>query len=306
MRRLADAPTAAVEAQLARGLHLDFGAAAARVRSDAPGLAEAVKAVYGAFPLGQDEPFADLSVSLQRASGVRRYLGRQVEFFIDGALPFEPFPADTHLPLLEWGMNWCLAERLNQHLLLHAGVVERDGRALVLPALPGSGKSTLTAALALSGWRLLSDEFGVVRLDDGRLLPMLRPTALKNESIDLIAQRFPGATIGPRFPRTRKGTVAHLAPTADTVARRHAPATPALVVFPKFAAGSDTLVEPLAKARAFAKLSTNAFNYGLLGPRAFDAVGAIVDACPCYRLRYGALDAALAETDRLFRAHTSH
>jgi predicted ATPase len=33
-------------------------------------------------------------------------------------------------------------------------VVERDGHALILPAMPGSGKSTLTAALVQRGWRL--------------------------------------------------------------------------------------------------------------------------------------------------------
>ncbi|MBK9234594.1 MAG: hypothetical protein IPO19_00450 [Rhodoferax sp.] len=34
--------------------------------------------------------------------------------------------------------------------------------SLVMPAIPGSGKSTLTAGLSLSGWRLLSDEFGAL------------------------------------------------------------------------------------------------------------------------------------------------
>ena len=100
---------------------------------------------------------------------------------------WSPFPLDTPLPLLEWGTNYVIATRLFCYLLLHAGVVERGGRAIVMPALPGSGKSTLTAALTLRGFRLLSDEFGVVRLGDARLLRMLRPLALKNESIDVIA-----------------------------------------------------------------------------------------------------------------------
>ena len=47
---------------------------------------------------------------------------------------------------------------MNDLLLLHAGV-ERDGLALICPP-SWSGKSTLTAALSLRGWRLLSDEFG--------------------------------------------------------------------------------------------------------------------------------------------------
>ncbi len=151
---------------------------------------------------------------------MRGYVRPQCELLCDGVRELEPFPLDTPLPLLEWGTNYALATRLFCYLLLHAGVVERGGRAIVMPAMPGSGKSTLTAALTLRGFRLLSDEFGVVRLSDARLLRMLRPLALKNESIDVIQRFEPTAVIGPRFPKTHKGTVAHLAPLA--IARRRA------------------------------------------------------------------------------------
>ena len=40
-------------------------------------------------------------------------------------------------------------------------------RALLLPAYPGAGKSTLAASLAARDWRLLSDEFGCRHADGG-------------------------------------------------------------------------------------------------------------------------------------------
>jgi len=43
-------------------------------------------------------------------------------------------------------------------LALHAGVLYRDGSALLLPAPSGSGKSTLVAALVQRGWTYGSDE----------------------------------------------------------------------------------------------------------------------------------------------------
>jgi len=43
-------------------------------------------------------------------------------------------------------------------IALHAGVLYRDGRALLLPAPSGSGKSTLVAALVQRGWTYGSDE----------------------------------------------------------------------------------------------------------------------------------------------------
>jgi HprK-related kinase A len=223
----------------------------------------------------------------------------------DAAVLFEPFPAATHLPLLEWGLNYLLAQRLNHRLLLHAGVVEFGGRAVVMPALPGTGKSTLTAALAASGARLLSDEFGVVGLDDGLLHPLVRPVSLKNASIDVIAGFAPDAVLGPRFPGTRKGTVAHLAPDAHSHAHRHTPAAPGLVLFPRYVPDGALSVEPMPKARAFAKLAVNSFNYELLGPDGFEAVGRLLQASDVFRLAYGRLDEALAAIRELAQARSA-
>lgn len=300
MRTLAEWSDDEVAAALAGGgLALDFGAARARLRADVPGLARAVRRVYGAFAHDADARFFEVTAALRRRAGPRRWLAPQIEFVADGEVLFEPFPAATHLPLLEWGMNLLYAQRLGHALLLHAGVVARGDRAVVLPALPGSGKSTLTVALALSGFRLLSDEFGVVGLRDGLLHALLRPAALKEASIEAIARYAPHAVLGPRFPGTRKGTVAHLAPDAASVAARHVPARPALLLFPQFVPGASVRVEPLTRARAFAKLAANAFNYEMLGPDGFDAVGDLVARSRAALLDYGDLAAAVAAVGTL-------
>jgi HprK-related kinase A len=297
---LGELPVGEVERLLRReGLGLAFGPARVRLRSEVAALAPALQCVYGAYPVEAPGGFYDVSARLAPAGGLRRFVRPQVSFWLDGDSPFEPFPADTHLPLVEWGINWAIAMRLNHYLLLHSGVVERGGRAVLLPAFPASGKSTLTAALANRGYRLLSDEFGVVRLADAWLLPMPRPVALKNESIAIIRAFAPQAVIGPEFPKTRKGTVAHLAPDAASVEARHEAAAPALIVFPKYTAGLGVELAAVPKARAFAQLSVNAFNYELLGPAGFDAVGSIVARCDCYQLRFGDLEAAIAEIGRL-------
>jgi hypothetical protein len=296
-------PEAELERALRRdGLGIDFGAVRVRVQSDVGALPPVLRKVYGAFPVVDADGFFDVSARLAHVRGIRRFVGPQVNLSLDGESPFEPFPADTHLPLLEWGVNWAIALRCNQHLLLHAGVVERGGRAVVLPALPASGKSTLTAALASRGYRLLSDEFAVVRLGDAMLLPMPRAVALKNASIEIIRAFAPDAVLGPEFPKTRKGRVAHLAPNEAAAAGRGVAAAPALVVFPQYTPGATAQAECFPKARAFAKLSVNSFNYELLGPAGFDAVGALITRCDCYRLAFGDLDAAIAEIGRLLDA----
>jgi HprK-related kinase A len=285
------------EALSGPGLWIDFGAASVRVQGDSSCLATQLQAVYADFPFVTHAPWADLHVQIRRATGARRWIRPQVVLRSDGRQPFEPFPAGSPLPLFEWGCNWMIGRRLNDLLLLHAGAVERNGFALLLPAMPGSGKSTLTAALSLRGWRLLSDEFGAYDPQAGVFRSILKPVALKNQSIDVIRRFEPEAVFGPEFPNTRKGTVSHLAATRDSVERRREAARPGAFVLPKWEAGSKTRWEPLAENVLFPALAFNAFNYSVLGAVGFQAVVQLVRQCPAWQLTYGDLDDALATID---------
>ncbi len=282
------------------GLTLDLGAAILRVRSDSEALAGQIQAAYASFPLESSGPWADLHVSIRRARGLRRWIHPQVTFDCDGQSPFAPFPADSPLPMLEWGSNWLIGHRMNNLLLLHAGVVERDGLALVMPAVPGSGKSTLTAALSLRGWRLLSDEFGA--FDPASLVfrAMLKPVALKNNSIGVIRAFAPQARFGPEFPKTRKGTVAHLSAEPASVRRRHEPAAPGAVILPRWLRGSPTLLQRLPEQPLFSSLAFNAFNYQVIGAAGFQAALHLTRRCPGWQLTYSDLDDALRKLDALW------
>jgi HprK-related kinase A len=278
-------------------LALDFGLMRALVRAPVPTLAFPLRSSYVDFPVVGTTGFFDVTASLSLVSGMRRWVRPQVTFLLDGKEPFEPFPVDTHLPLLEWGLNWAIAHRCNSYLLLHAGAVEREGRGVLLPALPTSGKSTLTAALSVRGYRLLSDEFGALRLTDGMLAPALRPISLKNESIEIIRSFSPPSTVGPEFPKTKKGRVAYFAPDAASVAGRHQCVPPALIVFPRYVPEARTTLAPMSKSRAFAKLAANSFNYEILGPEGFEAMGTLIERCACFRLEYSRLEEAIAVID---------
>ncbi len=295
-------PRELARALAGKGLWIDLGAATVRVRSDSAVFAAQLGTVYGELPLADQGVWADTHIDIRRATGLRRWLRPQVVLWCDGQQPFEPFPADSPLPLFEWGCNWQIAHRLNDLLLLHAGAVERDGLALLLPAMPGSGKSTLTAALSQRGWRLLSDEFGAFDPLAGVFRAVLKPIALKNQSIEVIRAFAPQARFGPEFPKTRKGRVAHLAATADAVRRRHEPARPGAIVLPKWEAGSATRWEPLAEHVAFPALAFNAFNYTVLGEAGFQAAVHLMRVCPAWQLVYSDLDDALATIDAAWPA----
>ena len=282
------------------GLGLRMGPFHVRVRTRLPALTRLVRELYWDYPV-VDGPLWDFDVRVAPPSLVRRWLRPQVQFYVDGRTPFEPLAAAHHLPILEWGINWCTAARCHHLLMLHAAVVERGGRAMLLPAWPGHGKSTLCAALVHSGWRLLSDEFGLVRPGDGLLLPLARLIALKNASIDIIRRFAPDAHIGPLFQGTRKGTVAHVRPPADSVERAGEPVRPGWLVFPRWVPRAPLRLEPMEKAQAFLMVASNAFNYEVLGETGFRLVDAIVGSCACYTLSYSDLGEAVEALDRMTR-----
>jgi hypothetical protein len=269
------------------------------LRSDLPAdLPAQIHHLHAHYPLVEDNCFSDFDVRLVRQGGWRR---PQLCFWIgEEENPYGLFPVDNALPFLEWGLNWCVATRAHHFLMLHAGVLEKAGKVLLLPANPGSGKSTLCAALMHRNWRLMSDEFALVRWQDTAIVPFPRPVSLKNESIAVIRAFAPEAVMGPEFPKTPKGAVAHLRPLQESIARADEPAWASWIVFPKFQAGSELRLKPLSKANAFLQLTVYSFNYELCGLRGFESVSRLVDACDCYTFEYGGdLEQAVAQLNAL-------
>lgn len=282
-----------VQKILSSGLCIDYGACSVRLKTNVATFATQLGIVYRNFPLQTDAEFSDFHVIIKRGSFLRRLLWPTAHFLIDGIQPFEPFPTSDALPLYEWGVNWSLAQRFNQYVLLHAGVLALSNRAIIMPATPGSGKSTLAAALMLRGFRLLSDEFGVLDPDLGSLVPMIKPVALKNRSIDIIRNFSDEPVLGPTFKATRKGDVAHLGPDSNSVSSVHQHATPRLIVFPQYCEGSSLIVKPQPAHMAFSRLAFNSFNYALLGPISFNAIANMASTCSAYELRYSRLEEAI-------------
>ena len=280
------------------GLGLQVGTFRCLVRSDTGCLAEPLRLLYRDYPAATSpEGFYDFRILLKKKRG-NLWGGSKVEFEWAGHSPFPPLPlAQTH-PLFEWGLNWCVATLSGCHTVIHSAVVERDGRALVMPGAPGSGKSTLCAALALAGWRLLSDELTIVSQTSGAVEGVPRPISLKDGSIDIIRSRFPAADLTQPVVDTRKGTIAYVRPPLSAL-EICASADKGIghIVFPRFRAGAALTVEPISHAMALAELLENTFNVGLLGVDGFQSLAGVVAQAECYAVEYGDLSDVTAWID---------
>lgn len=272
---------------------LQTGGLISRITTRFKDVALSLQSLYSAHPYQIAPVFSDFHVEVRPPRNLRRWFRPQAEFLIDGDAPFEPLPRDQAPALLEWGLNWAIAASCHQWLTLHAASLERNGLAVVLPAPPGSGKSTLCAALALRGWRLLSDELTLIEPESILASALARSINLKNASIDLIRTFEPASTWGPVTYDTAKGKVTHLKPPSSSVVRMLETAQPRWIVFPRYCPGTEPMLTPRAKASTFIHFAENAFNYSTLGQLGFEVVGQLVEQCDCYDFTYSRLEDAL-------------
>jgi HprK-related kinase A len=275
---------------------LRVGPVSFRIGSAWPEPLAELAALYAPYP--QADGVADFTVRLEPEKPWRRWLRPSVAIRGDYVLPdAAPLPLAQGLLAAEMGMNLQMALGQKRYLLLHAGAVERDGRALLLTGASGAGKSTLSALLGEAGWRFMGDEFALLDPESGLLHPFPRAISLKNQSLAL----FDGAAperLGPVLTGTPKGMIRHLRPPADAIAGMDEPARPALILFPRFGRDFEGETRPVGAAETFVRLTQASTNYVALGERGFDALTGLVAATPSFAIDYrsGEEAAALVET----------
>ena len=259
---------------------------------------DGLRKLYADFQILPAESFSDYHLSLRPANLIQKWR-KKIDFYSDGHRPFNRIEAQHAYAFLEWGMNWCVSTGSNEYLKLHAAVLAKNGIGLILPGLPGVGKSTLSAALCLSGWRVLSDEHALIPFNTHKLVPLCRPISLKNKSIDVIRNFSSRVVLGPKSLDTHKGTVAHM--KADLTSDSHDPKLiPAhLIVFPRYSHETKLVLKKKAKTEAFMFAGLHSFNYGLLSQTGFETMCTLMDAVNCYDLTYSDLDEALLAIEKL-------
>jgi HprK-related kinase A len=304
--RLADLSQSDLRDRLhGQGLVLCSGPFKFRITSPIKSLEQGIRLLYADYPLGGEGDFVDFNLVLELGKGLRRWWRPQVNFSYNGNYPFVPLPVGHAYPLLEWAMNWCISTQANHYLLLHAAVIERNGCAVILPAPPGSGKSTLCAGLVNRGWRLLSDELALISLSDRLLTPLGRPISLKNQSVDVIRKFVPEVVFNQLTHDTSKGTVTHMKVPSEQLQRMTETARARWVIFPRYQANTQAQLRPRSKANSMLELAKNSFNYMVLGLTGFEVLSDVISDCDCYDFTYSELDDAVAIFDALANGESS-
>jgi HprK-related kinase A len=274
---------------------LRIGPVGFRIGSDWRGPIAALDDLYRDYP----KPVVpDFNVHLFAARPWRKVLRPSVHIGGDFIIPdAAPLPLAQGLLAAEMGMNLQMALGQRGFLLLHASGVERDGRAVLMTGISGAGKSTLAALLMGRGWRLMGDEFILIEPETGLAHAFPRLISLKNEAIPVAEALLPNARFGPLLAGTPKGTLRHIVPDARAIAAMAEPATPALILFPRF--GFEAAERPVPPSEAFVRLTQASTNYVNLAERGFDALTRLVRDVPARAIDYPDTDTALEMVERL-------
>jgi HprK-related kinase A len=230
---------------------------------------------------------ADYYLRVGAPNMLRRLIRRQV--LPDPGFHFPTLPLPVHMaPLaLEMGMNLSAALQCFRFTMFHAGVVARGADAVMIAAHSGGGKSTLTAAMMEAGYRLLSDEFAVLRRDRVALMPYPRPVSLKNASVDVVRELAGKDMLSKPLVGTPKGTVAYRRARASDIQAMHEEAIPRLLIFPTFKEKSSVTVSTVEPADAAMRLIAGSPNYQVVGREAFETTMAMMDGLNAFEIRYG-------------------
>lgn len=213
------------------------------------------------------------------------------DVFLEGVCLARRAAFEDVVPLLVNAVFTKACDRLAHRLLIHAAVLARGGRALVLPAPAGAGKSTLAAALAARGWVYLSDELAVVDAATLRVEPFPLPIGLKDGALAPLARYWPEAAALPRHRRQDGRGVRYLAPR-----RWHAgEGLPvAALVFPAYRSGGTGRLEPMTPLEALAGLAASGSSARPLVPTDIEALLALARR-PCRRLDVDYLSQAVEQ-----------
>lgn len=233
----------------------------------------------------------------------RRFIRPQVTPDPGFDVPAVPLPRRMAPLAYEMGMNLSIALKCCRFVNIHAGVVADDHGAILMSAASGSGKSTLTAAMMQYGYRLFSDEFALLGLDEPLVHPYPRPISLKQETIPIVRELVGADWLSKTVSGTPKGDIAYYRARPEDLAKAHVPAPVKLILFPKFETGANPFAQRLNPAEAIIRLVPASTNYSLLGEEAYKTLASLVENASAFELTYGTTEQSIDLVKQLTASH---
>jgi len=241
-----------------------------------PALRVLIDANFGAMRVARPARPPDLSYS-------EIHTGRKPSFLLaaPGVENLDAQNPSELLWLVEKHLTVALQRARPDLLFLHSAAVEWDGRAFLMVAASGTGKSTMTWALLHHGFRYLSDELSPVDVAALRVHPYQHALCLK--------QRLPAPYLLPDDALDLGRTLHVLAQSLPTSIATHPRRLAGIFILERSGSSSRPRLQCVGRAEAAARVYSNALNPLAHENLGLDATLRIVEALPCFLVSLGDL-----------------
>jgi Coenzyme PQQ synthesis protein D (PqqD) len=226
---------------------------------------------------------------------------------------FSVIPTKTRYLLLKDGafLDWCLRKNgitpmIHANALMtaydqaecvigvHSAAVEINGRCILMPALEGSGKSTLTAALVSAGCRYLADDLVPLTAAPVRMRPVPVAIGLKEGAWSVLAADLPAIATLSSHRRVDEKLVRYFVPHNKKSYLEFEPRPVHALVFPKYAKDTAIIFRQISRAEALFRITEA--GYDAHSGLTLDVMVQLIDwiaTIPCFELSFSHLEEAV-------------
>ncbi|MET0023765.1 MAG: PqqD family peptide modification chaperone [Sedimenticola sp.] len=198
------------------------------------------------------------------------------------------------VPLVK-GLVWITAVNAHDFFLdIHAGVIGDGTHCFLFPAAPGSGKSTLTTALAHNGFEYFSDEVALLHGDELEVCPVPLATCVKDTGTDILSHYYPGLAELALHLRNDGKRVRYMPPPMRCVPPADTLRPVGAIVFPRYNPDEKTELSTLGHMEALQSLMQECLIVDThLDLAKVSTLLHWIERTPCYRLSVASLDDAV-------------
>jgi hypothetical protein len=218
--------------------------------------------------------------------------------------PIDQCPDSEGLvPMVHGNVMMAACGRSASMVALHAAALGVGGQCVLLAGVPGSGKSTLTAALLARGFGYVADDTVLLTAPPVRVRGVPMRVGLKEGSWSVLDELWPQLSELPVHCRADGKRIRYFLPSPPVSAGGAGDALPAAaLVFPRYRAGATTTMKRVRRAQALRKLAEAGYDVGgVLDRNVVRALVEWISGLDCYELVHGDLDEAVAQLAAIVR-----
>lgn len=205
------------------------------------------------------------------------------------------------ISFIEWIIIDTALEKMEGYYQIHGGAVVKNDRGLILPAAPGSGKTTLSVALTMNGFKCLSDDVVLIDADSLKLNPFSRNIFITEEKKAVFDRYGIGLPLRKSEWMEYGGWDFIFHPEAIQT-------TVDFIIFPKYNPAQKTELRRISKGKAIFEIIKESFNIHKFRDRGVDIVHRLVKNAECFQLTVNDMNEAVEIISDLFppQRHEEH